>query len=129
MERYCRTYKTCQFDGLRRIRTNLRPIFSFAPWAMIEMNWIGPIWPPCTVTVWRYILVIVDYFSRFIWARGYESANQEVVHDFWLNFFTPVFGFPLCIFYDNGFHFTGAEITAFFKDHGITQIRALISHP
>lgn len=96
---------------------------------MVGIDWIGPIWPPCEVTGWRYILVVVDYFSRFVWARGYESANQEAVHDFWLKFLVPVFGFPLCIFHDNGSHFTGAEITTFFESHGTTQIRAPIIHP
>ncbi len=73
--------------------------------------------------------MVVDYFSRFVLARGYENANQEAVHDFWLNFLIPVFGFPLCIFHDNGSHFTGVEITAFFESHGTTQIRASIIHP
>lgn len=40
-----------------------------------------------------------------------------------------VFGSPLCIFYDNGSHFTGVEITAFFELHGTTQIRTPISYP
>lgn len=31
VERYCRTYKTCKFDRLRRISTNLQPILSFVP--------------------------------------------------------------------------------------------------
>ena len=107
VEQYCQTRKTCQFDRPRPISTNLRPILSFAPWAIVGMDWIGPIWPPCEVTSWCYILVVVDYFSRFVWARGYESANQEVVYDFWLNFLVPVFGFPL-YFHDNGSHFTEA---------------------
>ena len=49
---------------------------------MVGIDWIGPIWPPCEVTDWRYILVVIDYFLRFVWARGYETANQEAVHDF-----------------------------------------------
>lgn len=96
---------------------------------MVKMDWIGPIWPPDKVIGWSYLLVVVDYFSRFVCARGYESANQEAVHDFWLNFFVLVFGFPFCIFHDNGSHFTGAEIIAFFKDHGTMQFQAPISHP
>lgn len=89
---------------------------------MVRMDWIEPIWPSCRVTGWRYILVVVDYFSRFVWARDYKSANQEAVYDFWLNFPTSIFGFPPCIFHDNSSHFTEVEITAFFKDHGTTQI-------
>ena len=96
---------------------------------MVRIDWISPIWPPCEVTGWQYILVVVDYFSCFVQARGYENANQEAVHDFWLNFLVPVFGFPLYIFYDKSSHFTGAEITTFFESHGTTQIRAPISHP
>ena len=96
---------------------------------MVGMDWISSIWPFCEVTGWRYILVVVDYFSLFVWARGYENANQEAVHDFWLNFLILVFEFPLCIFHDNGSHFIRAEITTFFKSHGTTQIRAPISHP
>lgn len=81
---------------------------------MVEMDWIGPFRPPYEVTGWRFILVIVDCFSRFVWARGYESANQEAVHDFLLDFLVLVFGFSLCIFHDNGSHFTEAGITTFF---------------
>lgn len=65
----------------------------------------------------------------FVWAREYGVANQEAVHDFWLNFLVPVFRFPFCLFHGNGSHFTGVEITAFFELHGTTQIRAPISHP
>ena len=96
---------------------------------MVGKDWISLIWPPCEVTGWQYILVVVDYFSCFVWARGYKNANQEAVHDFWLNILVPVFGFLLCIFHDNGSHFTGAKITTFFESHGTTQIRAPISHP
>ncbi len=48
--RFCQTCKTFKFDGPRRISTNLSPILSFEPWAMVGMDWIGPIWPPCEVT-------------------------------------------------------------------------------
>lgn len=108
-------------DLCRRISTNLRLILSFTYWAMVGiMDWIGPIRPLCEVIGWRYILVVVDDFSRFVWARGYETANQEALHDVWLKFFIPVFGFPLCIFHDNCSHCRGADITAFFKSYGTT---------
>lgn len=38
VEQFCRTCKTCQLDGPRRISTNFRPILSFKPWAMVEMD-------------------------------------------------------------------------------------------
>lgn len=95
---------------------------------MVLIDWIRSIWLFCRVTSWCYTLVVVNYFSRFVKARGYEFANQKAIYDFWLGFFILVFGFSLYIFYDNGSYFTGAEITAFFKDHGIMQIRMPINH-
>ncbi len=50
IERFCRTCKTYQFDGPGRISTNLHSIPRFEPWAMVGMDWIGLIWPPCEVT-------------------------------------------------------------------------------
>ena len=75
------------------ISVKLRPILSFAHWAMVGMDWIGTIWPPCEVTGWRYILVVIEYFSRFIWARGYETANQEAFMIFGSTTFSPFFDF------------------------------------
>ena len=49
---------------------------------MVRIDWIGLISPFYEVTGWRYILVVVDYFLLFIWAKGYGVANQEAVHDF-----------------------------------------------
>lgn len=124
----CQTCKTYQLHRPERISTNLCLILSFKPWTMVEMDWIRSISLSYPVTGWRYILVVIEYFSRFVWAKGYRIANQEVVHDFWLNFLVPIFGFPICLFYNNGSHFTWAEITAFFQLHGTTQICAPINH-
>ena len=43
VEQFCRTCKTCQFDRSKRISTNLRPILSFEPWVIVEIDWIGPV--------------------------------------------------------------------------------------
>ncbi len=50
LERFCRICKACQFDGPRKISTNLRPILSFKPWARVGTDWIGSIWSSCEVT-------------------------------------------------------------------------------
>lgn len=71
----------------------------------------------------------MDFFSRFVWAKGYKVANQKVIHDFQLNFHIFIFVFPLCFFLDNSSHFTEAEITAFFELYNIIQIYVPISYP
>ncbi len=48
---------------------------------MVEMDRIGPIWLPCKVTEWRYILVVVDYFSRLSEQEGIKMRikNQLII--------------------------------------------------
>lgn len=75
---------------------------------MVRINWIGIISPLCNVTGWNYIFVVVDYFLRFVWARGYGVVNQKAAHNTLLNFFVPVFGFLFYLSHDNDLHFIEA---------------------
>lgn len=71
----------------------------------------------------------MDYFSSFVWARGYAQANQAAAHQMWIDLIVPVFGFPRCVYNDNGTHFTGYEIITYFGSHRTTQITAPIMDP
>ena len=129
VEKFCRTCHVCQFDGPRKRSTELQSILVFQPMSMVGMDFLGPISPVCTATGALYILIVVDYFSRFVWASLCQSADQDAVLFMWTNVLAPVFGFPRCIYTDNGRHFTGAEVTALFESHGTRVIRAPITHP
>lgn len=129
VERFCRTCDACQYDGPKKKSTNIRPILRFHPYSMVGMDFLGPIKPVCTVTGYKYVLVIVDYFSRFVWAKGCIAADQENVSLYWINEHSPVFGFPRCLYTDNGTHFTGSEVTTLFEGHGTSVITAPITHP
>lgn len=96
---------------------------------MLGMDFLGPISPRCELTGCKYVLIIVNYFSRFVWAKGCYAADQPAVYFYWINELAPVFGFPKCIYNDNGSHFTGSEITTLFQSHGTFQIITPISHP
>lgn len=108
---------------------NVKLILKFHPFSMVGMDFFGPISPHCQVTGYRYVLIVVDYFSRFVWAKGCKAVTQEAVYLYWIIELAPVFEFPRCLYNDNGSHFTGDEITALFINHGTVQITALINHP
>lgn len=129
VERFCRTCPVCQFDGSRKRSTNIRTIQQFHPLGMVGMDFLGPISPRCEATGAAYVLVIVDYFSRFVWAHTYAAADQVAVHGMWLNRIAPVFEFPESVFCDNGSHFRGSETVALFESHGTKVYFAPISHP
>lgn len=129
VEAFCRSCHTCQLDGPRKPSTQLRPIQHFYPFAMVGMDFLGPIKPACVITGFMYILILVDYFSRYVWAYGTKEATQEAVKDIWLDKMVPIFGFPENLYEDNGGHFVGRETKTFFESHGTTVYTAPISHP
>jgi hypothetical protein len=96
---------------------------------MLAIDYIGPITPACKGSGARYILVMVDYYSRFVFAQPVQNADQATTMATLLNTVIPVVGWPRTIYSDNGSHFVGKEIEKMFADHGVVHFNAAISHP
>jgi len=107
----------------------LRSILQFKPMDMIAMDYVGPITPPCKSTGYVYILIVIDYFSRFLWAMGVHKADQASTMKALPDHIIPTFGWPLTVYTDNGSHFTGALISKMWTDHGVMHFPSAISHP
>ena len=96
---------------------------------MVGMDWLGPICPACAITGHQYILILVDYFSRFTWAKLYLNHTADDVIDMYENILSPIFGQPEAGYSDNGSHFVNEKVTAYFQQRGITHFTRPISHP
>ncbi len=83
----------------------MQTIQTFELMAMVGLDWVGPIMPTCTVTGVVYILLMVDYFSRFLCAKGYTKHTAQEVVDLHENHVSPIFGYPRTVYKDNGSHF------------------------
>ena len=59
----------------------LKPIMQFSPMDMIGMDFIGPINPPYEATGAVYILLVIDYFSRFVFGVLLQKADQQSTMD------------------------------------------------
>ena len=105
VEAFCRTCHTCQMSGPQKKSTITQSIITFQLMLMVGMDFLGPITLICQATGSAYILMVVNYFTQFIWAKGYARADQAAVHDFWMGTIAPFFGFPSSIYMDNGTHF------------------------
>jgi hypothetical protein len=96
---------------------------------MIGIDFLGPINPECSQTGSKYVLLAVDYFSRFTWAWPYRACGMAEVAHFLCNHLTPTFGWPKAVYSDNGSHFVGKDITNLFRLHGVTHFTAPVTHP
>ena len=61
----------CQLKAYKSIKTKMEIIQTFEPMAMVGLEWVGPITSACTVTRAVYIVLMIDYFSRFLWTKAY----------------------------------------------------------
>ena len=107
----------------------LRSILQCKPMDMIGMDYVGPITPPCRTTGHVYILIVIDYFSRFLRAIGVHKADQISRMRALLSHVVPIIGWPLTVYTDNGGHFTGALISKMWADHGVMHFPSALSHP
>ena len=129
IDRWVASCDACQrVSKIQRIG-EIKPIIQFRPMDMIGMDFVGPINPPCEATGNTYILVVIDYFSRFLFAVGLSRADQRSTMSALLEKVIPVVGWPMTVYTDNGPHFTGQLIRKMWEDHGVTHFPAAVSHP
>ncbi|XP_015161420.1 uncharacterized protein K02A2.6-like [Solanum tuberosum] len=74
-----------------------------SPWPFVAwgMDVIGPI-EPAASNGHKFILVAIDYFTKWVEAASYKSVTKKVVADFVRNNLICRFGVPESIITDNG---------------------------
>jgi hypothetical protein len=79
-----------------------------------------------TIKTFTHILLIVDYFSRFVWAFPTCGDTQDEVVQC-LSWLLPITGNPVGVYLDKGGHFSGQKTQLFLKDQGILWIPSPVS--
>ncbi len=77
---------------------------------------------------WKFILTVVDYFSRKCWLRPLKSQTAINVRNALINIVGETKTYPRIVQADNGSEFQ-AETSAWFKEHNITYIKTLSYSP
>ena len=125
--KWCLSCDSCQRMGPLRNSTQVKPIMSLQPFDLMGMDFLGPI-SPASKSGAKYILLMVDYFSRYLFAQAVERATGAVVVDF-LRRVSNVFGWPLAFYVDNGSHFVKGELPKLLKEVGTHLFTAPVSNP
>ena len=94
---------------------------------MVDPDFIWPI-TPASDSGNQYIIIMVDYFTRYLFAKAVTHATVAAAQDLFESV-TSSFGNPLLVHTDNGAHFTGEEFHGMIVERGIKHFPAPKSHP
>nr|GEV60095.1 reverse transcriptase domain-containing protein [Tanacetum cinerariifolium] len=89
------------------------------------INFMGPF--PSSIG-YKYILVAVDYLSKWVEAKALLTNDARVVCKFLKNYFAR-FGAPRAIISDRGTHFCNHQFTKVMQKYGVTHRLSTPYHP
>ena len=90
------------------------------------IDFMGP-FPPSEGI--EYILVAVDYVSKWVKAIPTRTNNHRVVNKFIVKNIFSLFGFPRAIINDGGSHFTNSHFRSLLKKYGVHHRVTTPYHP
>ena len=129
VQEWCRNCDLCaQKRGPhRKIKAPLKAYNVGSPMERIAIDVLGPL--PTTEAGNKYILIIADYFTK--WVEAYPMVNQEAwtVAELLVHEFISRFGVPLLIHTDQGRNFESALFTEICELLDITKTRTTPYHP
>ncbi|CAN6542469.1 unnamed protein product [Malus baccata var. baccata] len=102
------------------------PIFNVEIFYVWGIDFMGP-FPSSHGFV--YILLAVDYVSKWVEARATRTNDSKVVADFVKTNIFARFGMPRVLISDGGSHFCNRTIEALLKKYGVTHKVATPYHP
>ncbi|XP_075480490.1 uncharacterized protein LOC142521149 [Primulina tabacum] len=107
--------------------TLMKPIWASCPFDQWDMDIVGPF--PVARAQKKFLLVAVDYFSKWVEAEPLAKiTEQEVLKFLWKNIVCR-FGVPRRIISDNGRQFQGKRITSWCQEMKITQSFTYVAYP
>jgi len=119
----------CQAHGndMKRAPTELHSLTAPWPFAQWGMDIVGPF--PIGRAQKKFILVAVDYFTKWVEAEALANITARQVHSFvWRNIICR-FGLPHTIIMDNGRQFIDKKLRDFYKQVGIRHVTSSVEHP
>ncbi|BHF85119.1 hypothetical protein SprV_1002827800 [Sparganum proliferum] len=126
---FCNTCTTCaKFKAPRQLpRASLQPMHTSFPFQRLGLDIIGPL--PFTTTGHRFILVMVDYFTK--WAEAVPLLRQDAVSltNAIFNNWICRFGVPLSIHSDCGANFDSKLLQKVCDLLDIYKTRTTPAHP
>ncbi|XP_027171872.1 uncharacterized protein LOC113771494 [Coffea eugenioides] len=125
---FCKSCANCQKTGnlSHRDQMPLTPILVCEIFDIWGIDFMGP-FPSSFGNM--YILLAVDYVSKWIEAKATRTDNAKVVVDFIKSHIFVRYGTPRAIISDRGTHFCNRVMEALLKKYGVTHRVSTSYHP
>ncbi|KAJ0548437.1 putative nucleotidyltransferase, Ribonuclease H [Helianthus annuus] len=117
--------KTCA--KMMRPKNELAPVTTAWPFQQWGIDMVGP-FPEAPGAV-KFIIVAVDYFTKWVEAKALASTMSNVVKRFIWKQIICRFGLPLRIITDNGTNFAADDLERWFKELHIEHTFSSVAHP
>ncbi len=125
---WCKSCLVCQLNAKEHSATVIRHVLTFELMSMIKLNFLDSIRSTCAVTECRYILLEVNYFSKFVWARSYVYCTMTESTNLMNNLIAFVFEWLKAIYSNNDKHFVEYEFEELLKERKVMHFTASIFH-
>ncbi|CAN6557531.1 unnamed protein product [Malus baccata var. baccata] len=125
---YCLTCDRCQRMGNIGTKDQMlqQPLSFVEIFDIWGIDFMGPFPPSYGFT---YILLAVDYVSRWVEAKATHTNDSKVVADFVKTNIFARFGMPRVLISDGGSHFCNRTIEALLKKYNVTHKVSTPYHP
>ncbi len=125
---WCKSCTTYQLNVNKHLIAVIKHVLTFELMSMINLNFLNSIKSAYIATECRYILLKVDYFNRFVWARSYVYCSMTKSADLMNNLIAFIFEWFKAIYSNNDTHFIEFEFEKLLKTREVIHFIASINH-
>jgi transposase InsO family protein len=131
VKEYCHNFDVYQMVGKpsRRDDIPLRPQVTLKVFEKWAVDFVGPINPPSRRSGARYIIIVMEYLTRWVEATPVKDCNVETATRLLFEQVVTIFGCPRVLMSDQGTHFINSIIHAMNKEFEIHHQKRTPYHP
>ena len=129
VEEWCRKCEKCAASKGpgRKHKGPMKQFNVGAPLERVTLDILGPL--PTSVRGNKYILIVGDYFTKWVEAYPLENQKAETVAEVFVREFVSCFGVPLQLHSDQGRNFESVLFSEMCRLLGIDKTRTTALHP
>ena len=127
IRKYVKSCDSCQRRGRSKANNLLHPIPVHSPFYQIGIDFVGPL--PRTKRGKKYIIVAMDYLTKWPEARAVSEATAEATSKFLYEQIICQHGCPQIILSDRGTHFNNNLIKGLMEKFKINHLLSTPYHP